>query len=130
MATLEPIPPTQKAYVLSEPGGSLKFVTDHPVPSVSSLAPGQCLIKVLYSGVCSTDLSVRENAFAAFGLSRPNIVGGHEGVGIVVGIAEHTKSDAVKLGDRVGIKWIAESCGLCELCLKGLETRQSIYSQS
>ena len=128
MATpLDSIPSTQKAYVLSTPGGSLKYVTNHPVPPVSSLSPGQCLVKILYSGVCSTDLSVRENAFASFGLARENIIGGHEGVGIVVAIAEHTRSDAVKLGDRVGIKWIAESCGLCELCLKGLETCQLAF---
>ena len=44
-----------------------------------------------------------------------------EGVGIVVAIGEHTQDSPVKLGDRVGIKWLAYSCLDCEACRKGLE---------
>jgi len=47
-------------------------------------------------------------------------VGGHEGVGHVVAIGEHTNT-AVKVGDRVGVKWIMDTCMQCELCLSGTE---------
>jgi len=38
------------------------------------------------------------------------LIGGHEGVGDIVAIGENTVDSPVKLGDRVGIKWIAYSC--------------------
>ena len=44
-----------------------------------------------------------------------------QGVGIVVAIGAHTQDSPVKLGDRVGIKWLADSCLDCEQCRKGLE---------
>ncbi|KAJ6555398.1 hypothetical protein DFH09DRAFT_1248425 [Mycena vulgaris] len=37
------------------------------------------------------------------------LIGGHEGVGIVVGIGLNTSHCPVQLGDRVGIKWLADS---------------------
>ncbi|KAG6824627.1 hypothetical protein H0H93_001812 [Arthromyces matolae] len=49
------------------------------------------------------------------------LIGGHEGVGTIVAIAEHTSGSPVKVGDRVGIKWLADSCLNCESCRKGLE---------
>jgi propanol-preferring alcohol dehydrogenase len=51
------------------------------------------------------------------------IVGGHEGVGEIMAIGTHTINSPVKIGDRVGIKFIAESCLTCELCRKGLDQR-------
>jgi propanol-preferring alcohol dehydrogenase len=53
------------------------------------------------------------------------LVGGHEGVGFVVAIGEHTPTSPVKVGDRVGIKYLADSCLQCELCRKGLEQSSS-----
>jgi propanol-preferring alcohol dehydrogenase len=40
-------------------------------------------------------------------------VGGHEGVGIIVKMGPGTQGSAVKVGDRVGIKWLAAICGSC-----------------
>lgn len=40
-------------------------------------------------------------------------VGGHEGVGKVVKLGAGTESSNLKIGDRVGIKWIASACGHC-----------------
>ena len=48
-----------------------------------------------------------------------------QGVGIVVAIGAHTQDSPVQLGDRVGIKWLADSCLDCELCRKGLEQCES-----
>ena len=38
------------------------------------------------------------------------LIGGHEGIGRVVAIGEHSGS-TVKVGDRVGVKWIGNVCG-------------------
>lgn len=54
---------------------------------------------------------------------KPNnpLIGGHEGVGIIVAIGANSERPSVKLGDRVGIKWLANSCLDCEFCRKGFE---------
>jgi hypothetical protein len=44
-------------------------------------------------------------------------VGGHEGVGKVVTLGPGTETLNVKIGDCVGIKWIAAVCGNCIPCL-------------
>jgi len=48
------------------------------------------------------------------------VVLGHEGVGKVVEVAEGVTS--LKVGDRVAIPWLYESCGHCEYCTTGRET--------
>jgi D-arabinose 1-dehydrogenase-like Zn-dependent alcohol dehydrogenase len=40
-------------------------------------------------------------------------VGGHEGVGKIVKLGPGAEVAGVKIGDRVGIKWIASACGNC-----------------
>jgi propanol-preferring alcohol dehydrogenase len=108
MTTLQ-IPKTQKAAVLREVKGEYRIETDWPVTQPNELKPGECLVKLENSGVCHSDLHIKD---ADWGRS-PIIplVGGHEGVGVVVAIGEHTHNAAVKIGDRVGLKWIA---GVCE----------------
>lgn len=51
--------------------------------------------------------------------TQPGQVGGHEGVGAIVKLGPGTETAAVKLGDRVGIKWIAGICYSCPACLAG-----------
>lgn len=46
-------------------------------------------------------------------------VGGHEGVGKVVAFGPGTESSGLKIGDRVGIKWMASVCGNCLPCMSG-----------
>jgi propanol-preferring alcohol dehydrogenase len=41
-------------------------------------------------------------------------VGGHEGVGEVVKLGPGVEGK--KIGDRVGIKWVAYACGSCAAC--------------
>lgn len=38
-------------------------------------------------------------------------VGGHEGIGKVVKLGPGAEASGVKIGDRVGVKWIS---GICE----------------
>jgi len=68
--------------------------------------------------VCHTDLHARKGDWPS--PAKLPLIGGHEGVGHVVAIGEHTETP-IKLGDRVGIKWLAYSCLDCEQCRKGVE---------
>jgi len=40
-------------------------------------------------------------------------VGGHEGVGKIVKLGPGSEREGIKIGDRVGIKWMASICGNC-----------------
>ena len=51
--------------------------------------------------------------------TQPGQVGGHEGVGKVVKFGPGAEAGSVKMGDRVGVKWIAGACGGCGACLEG-----------
>ncbi|CAN8097843.1 unnamed protein product [Discula destructiva] len=113
----ESLPQNYKAAVYDEPGKiSTKVVTkDMPQP-----AAGDVLIKLTHSGVCHSDLGVMKNAWKWLpAATEKGQVGGHEGVGIIVKMGPGTSNSAVKIGDRVGIKWLAGICGSCPACLTG-----------
>lgn len=114
-----PIPRTQKAAILEAYNTPYIVKTDYPVTQPTELAPGECLIKLEYSGVCHSDLHVRNADWTI--KSKMPLIGGHEGIGRVVAVGEHS-GDAVKVGDRVGVKWIGNVCGQCEMCRKGHES--------
>jgi alcohol dehydrogenase, propanol-preferring len=67
-------------------------------------------------GVCRTDLHVVDGDLTG---TRFPIIPGHEVVGIVadVGADEHD----VRIGERVGIPWLAHTCGRCRYCTSGRE---------
>ncbi|KAI0260290.1 GroES-like protein [Gloeopeniophorella convolvens] len=113
------IPRVQKAAVVEAPDQPIHVKDDHPVKQPDELAPGECLIKMAFTGVCHTDLHARKGDWP-IPTKRP-LIGGHEGVGEIVAIGAHTVSSPVKIGDRVGVKWLADSCLECEQCRKGLE---------
>lgn len=77
---------------------------------------GQALIQIKVCGVCHTDLHIAEGD-----IHPPNfpITPGHQVVGIVKAIGESVTN--IQLGDRIGIPWLYETCGLCEFCLRGQE---------
>jgi len=111
------IPKKYKAVVYDEPGKvSTKVVElDTPEPG-----PGEVLINLTHSGVCHSDLGVMTNSWAALPYpTQPGQVGGHEGVGKVVKMGPGTESANVKVGDRVGVKWISAICDSCPACLAG-----------
>jgi len=110
------IPTTQRAAVIENFGAPYAIKSDYPVKQPSELAPGECLIKLEYSGVCHSDLHIRNADWQTKALIP--LVGGHEGIGRVVAVGEHSAGD-VKVGDRVGVKWIGNVCGKCEMCWKG-----------
>ncbi|GJE85049.1 zinc-dependent alcohol dehydrogenase [Phanerochaete sordida] len=112
------IPKTMKAAVVDSSDAPLE-IREVPVPAPESLKPGECLVKLECTGVCHTDLHAAKGDWPI--PAKTPLIGGHEGVGIVVAIGAHTQDSPVQLGDRVGIKWLADSCLDCELCRKGLE---------
>ncbi|THU82034.1 GroES-like protein [Dendrothele bispora CBS 962.96] len=113
------IPKTQKAAVVEKTGAPLQIRNDWPVKQQKDLAPGECLVKLDCSGACHTDLHAAIGDWPVPPVTP--LIGGHEGVGIIVAIGDNTSNSPVKLGDRVGIKWLADSCLNCEHCRKGRE---------
>ena len=109
MAAPITIPLTQKAAILEDHNTPYIIKTDYPVKQPSELAAGECLIKLEYSGVCHSDLHICKGDWK--NKSKLPLIGGHEGIGRVVAIGEHSGGTAVKVGDRVGIKWIGNVCG-------------------
>ncbi|KIJ61830.1 hypothetical protein HYDPIDRAFT_137047 [Hydnomerulius pinastri MD-312] len=113
------IPKTQVAAVVPGPGKRLEIKQGEHVTQQSELEPGQCLVKLICTGVCHTDLHASRDDWPL--KAKTPLIGGHEGVGEIVAIGDHTERSPVKLGQRVGIKWIAYSCLDCEPCRNGLE---------
>ncbi|KAK1090707.1 hypothetical protein LTR48_007772 [Friedmanniomyces endolithicus] len=117
MGSTGDLPKTYKGVVYDEPGKVSTKIVDLDMPEPG---PGEVLINLTHSGVCHSDLGVMTNRWA--GLPAPTQagqVGGHEGVGKIVKMGPGTETSSVKLGDRVGIKWISAICGSCPACLSG-----------
>lgn len=119
------IPKVQRAAVVAQTGQKVEVRDDHPVKQPEDLLPGECLIRLHCTGVCHTDLHAALGDWPV--PPKVPLVGGHEGVGEVVAIGKDTVNSPVKLGDRVGIKWVAYSCLNCEQCRKGLEQSKPSY---
>jgi len=113
------IPKVQKAAIIASRGAALEVRSDYPVRQPEDLAPGECLIKMDCTGVCHTDLHAAKGDWPI--PAKTPLIGGHEGVGHIVAIGNNTTHSPVKVGDRVGVKWLADSCLQCETCRKGLE---------
>jgi len=77
---------------------------------------GQILIKVKACGVCRTDLHVVDGELPN---PKPLVVPGHEIVGEVVALGEGTQR--FRAGDRVGVPWLGNTCGVCSYCTSGRE---------
>jgi propanol-preferring alcohol dehydrogenase len=77
---------------------------------------GEIRIRVSACGVCRTDLHVVEGDLPPH---RPTVVPGHEVVGRVDALGPGCTR--VRLGDRVGVAWLAHTCGSCVYCLRGAE---------
>lgn len=79
-------------------------------------APGEVIVEVSACGVCRTDLQLCEGDLPA---RRLPIVPGHQAVGVVRAIGEGV--DSALVGSRVGVAWIAGTCGRCRFCRRGRE---------
>jgi propanol-preferring alcohol dehydrogenase len=78
--------------------------------------PGEVVIDVAACGVCRTDLQLVEGDLGARHLP---IVPGHQVVGRVRTLGDGV--DGWSVGDRVGVAWLAGTCGDCDQCRSGSE---------
>jgi len=101
-----------QAMVLERPGEPLRLIErSEPLP-----ASGQVRVQVAACGVCRTDLHVVDGE-----LPNPKlpIVPGHEIVGRIDKVGDGT--DALSIGQRVGVPWLGQTCGQCRYCHNGSE---------
>jgi len=75
------------------------------------LRSNEVLVKIVATGLCHTDLSVRDQHLP---VKLPAVLG-HEGAGIVERIGSNVTK--VKIGDSVVLA--PSSCGICSYCLSG-----------
>lgn len=73
-------------------------------------------VKISHCGVCHSDIHLIDNDW---GISKYPFVPGHEIVGKISAVGSGVKDR--KVGERVGIGWQADSCGICEWCRQGDE---------
>src|SRR4051794_34013789 len=73
---------------------------------------GEVRVRILASGVCHSDLHVRDGEWP-----RPTpIVMGHEGAGVVEAVGPGVES--LKVGQAVALAWLVP-CGRCRSCRGG-----------
>lgn len=108
--------PMMDAWAVTRPGP----IASGPLNRVRRRVPEprghELLIEVLACAVCRTDLHLAEGDLPPH---RPDTVPGHEAVGRVDALGPH--ADAYAPGDRVGVAWLASTCGECAYCLRGDE---------
>ena len=107
---------SQKAVVVINAGPEARIeIQDVSIPQPRD---DEVLVKLTHSGVCHADVSFvygdwMELGFTFEGSQTP----GHEGIGTVVAVGSCVS--VLKLGARVGIKWIRRVCGVCGYCEAG-----------
>jgi propanol-preferring alcohol dehydrogenase len=107
---------TMQAWAVDKPGPidgkPLKHIT-RPVPVPGR---GQIRVRVKMCGVCRTDLHLAEGDLVP---KHRRVIPGHEVVGTVDGVgADSFRFDE---GARVGVPWLAHTCGICRFCTTGRE---------
>jgi propanol-preferring alcohol dehydrogenase len=68
-------------------------------------------LKIHTCGVCHTDLHIAEGDLA---LPRLPTTPGHQVVGVVDAVGEGVTLH--RLGDRLGVPWLYQTCGVCKYC--------------
>ncbi len=81
----------------------------------SAPAKGEVVLEVEACGVCRTDLHIVEGEVAA----RLPIVPGHQAAGRIAAVGPGVTG--MSPGDRVGVGWMASTCGVCKFCRSGHE---------
>ncbi len=85
---------------------------------IPTLEPHEVLIKVLHTGICTTDVELYDGSMSYYrdGLSRMPLTPGHEWSGMVVETGAAV--EGVTVGDLV-VGDISIGCGRCKNCKKG-----------
>ena len=101
-----------KAYAANKVGEELKpFEIQRREPG-----PHDVLIDIKYCGICHSDI---HQARDEWGNSTFPMVPGHEIAGVVEKVGD--KVTRFKVGDRVGVGCMVDSCKECDSCNEGLE---------
>jgi propanol-preferring alcohol dehydrogenase len=101
-----------KAMILEQPRKRMRL-GEVDVPEVKA---NEVLVEIQTCGVCRTDLHVLDGE-----LKKPKLplILGHEIVGKIVETGTAVKG--LYSGQRVGIPWLAYTCGKCSFCLRNQE---------
>jgi propanol-preferring alcohol dehydrogenase len=105
-----------RAWVVDTPGpidSQPLTLVERPVPEPG---PAQIRVRVHTCGVCRTDLHLAEGDLPP---RSQGVIPGHEVVGTVD--AHGAGAERFALGDRVGIPWLAHTCGVCRFCVSDRE---------
>ena len=81
-----------------------------------ALGVNDVAVKITHCGVCHSDVHLIDNDWST---STYPFIPGHEIVGTVTEAGLGVRDR--KVGERVGIGWQADSCGICEWCRRGKE---------
>lgn len=100
-----------KALVMSRPGDVALTEMETPRPG-----PGQVLIKVMSSGICTNDV---RDYLGDCSYSYPRI-GGHEYAGVIVELGTGVNARRFQVGQRV-VNYIIDDCKECYYCKTGNE---------
>jgi alcohol dehydrogenase, propanol-preferring len=100
------------AMLLEQPRQPLR-AAQVPIPVPTD---HEVLIRVSACGVCRTDLHILDSDLPPHKLP---LILGHEVVGTIVEVGNSV--DLVRTGDRVGVPWLAGTCGHCSFCASSHE---------
>ncbi len=103
---------TMQAWAVDHPGpiGSKPLIrVERPVPHPGS---GQVRVRNRVCGVCRTDLHLAKGDLEP---KHHLVIPGH----VVGELGERCRRFGV--GDRVGVPWLARTCGRCRFCIAGKE---------
>jgi propanol-preferring alcohol dehydrogenase len=98
---------------LTHAGAGALVLRERDVPIA---LPGGVLVRVRACGVCRTDLHIVDGEMP---VAKLPLIPGHEIVGVVERVGDGVAD--LKAGDRVGIPWLAYTCGECSYCRSGRE---------
>ncbi len=73
-------------------------------------------IAITHCGICHSDLHLIANDW---GISQYPFIPGHEVVGAIAAVGSEVRQ--LEIGQRVGLGWQSNSCGVCEWCMRGME---------
>ena len=115
-STLHTMPLRMLAWAVDHPGpvdGDPLARVEKPVPEPTG---AQVRVRVRVCGVCRTDLHLAEGDLAP---RRFGVTPGHEIVGTVDALGPEVSR--WRVGDRIGVPWLAHTCGVCRFCTSGRE---------
>jgi propanol-preferring alcohol dehydrogenase len=98
--------------VLKKPGAALEWTE----LAERQPGPGEIRVKVAACGVCRTDLHVVDGELPC---PKVPIIPGHEIVGRIDAVGSGV--EGLRVGERVGVPWLAHTCGVCPYCTGGQE---------